>query len=351
MSPNLPLDPRAMFELFASYDEAVGLEALVGQIDCAAASKQLPCDGVPSQRDASDDIAQSKTFASASADFLDMVKSDDFQSGILPLVLNAYPEKKRLLFVHIPKCAGTDLRLHLERRFASFAAILAVGWRTPKEELYRGLRQLVLELRRSDTIFVYGHMRLGACVKTRIVRPCDRIVTVVREPEDIVVSHLNFVLSQITRANELGGPRPEAQRWAKILQEHQLSFDMLESDPQCFFKKMLRHMGRRNTICNALGKGDAKSALKNAQACDIEITTVENYNSWIRANWAVTDATTVNKSRKFLSKDMLDDGDIEYVKSITSEDRRVFDLISDTIRGAGTVSIRGRSLERALDRV
>ena len=319
MLPSCPADRRSLLESFAVYNEASGLEGLAPR-----------------------------------ADFVDALKSDEFQSNILSLILSAYPEKKRLAFIHVPKCAGTDLRMHLSRRFPTFAANSAVGWRVPKEELYRRLHRLVLELRSADTIFVHGHLRLQSCLEAGYIRPADRIVTVIRAPEEIVISKVNYVLSQIVRAKEhSAGSTREAQRWIGILQEHQLSVEMLASDPQWFLKKMLRHpkMGRHNTICNALGKGDAGSTLTNVRSCDIEITTVENYTSWLREHWGVTVETAANRSRKFLAKDMLDDSDFAYLESITSEDRRVYDRVSAAISEAGTASIRGRDLERLLDPV
>ena len=42
-----------------------------------------------------------------------------FQQEVLTLLLNAFPEKRRLLFVHIPKCAGSDLSHHLMTRYPS----------------------------------------------------------------------------------------------------------------------------------------------------------------------------------------------------------------------------------------
>lgn len=319
MLQSCPADLRSLLESFAVYDEATGFKGLV-------------------QR----------------ADFVDALKSDEFQSNILSLVLSAYPEKQRLVFVHVPKCAGTDLRMHLSRRFPTFAANSAVGWRVPKEELYRRLHRLVLELRGADTIFVHGHLRLQSCLEAGHIRPADRVVTVIRVPEEIVISKVNYVLSQIVRAK--GHPASstrEAQRWTGILEEQQLSVEMLASDPQSFLKQMLRHpkMGRRNTICNALGKGDAGSALANVTSCDTEVTTVEKYNSWLRDNWGVTVETAANRSRKFLTKDMLDASDFAYLASITSEDRRVYDRVSGAIGAAGTTSIRGRDLERLLDPV
>src|SRR5579871_6568129 len=144
---SFPADPRSLLESFAFYDEAAGLEGLAQQIDFDGASRDRLHFSTRGRISSSDDSKESESFRSPRADFVAMLNSDEFQSNILSLVLNAYSEKERLVFIHVPKCAGTDLRTHLSHRFPTFAANSAIGWRVSKEELYRRLRRLALELR------------------------------------------------------------------------------------------------------------------------------------------------------------------------------------------------------------
>src|ERR1700751_1192339 len=42
------------------------------------------------------------------------LECEEFQQNIVHLILDAYPDKRRLIHIHIPKCAGTHLRARLE---------------------------------------------------------------------------------------------------------------------------------------------------------------------------------------------------------------------------------------------
>jgi hypothetical protein len=53
-----------------------------------------------------------------------LLLSNPFRQFVLRNVLNAYPDKPRILFVHVPKCAGTDLTHALRERYFSMAIVV-----------------------------------------------------------------------------------------------------------------------------------------------------------------------------------------------------------------------------------
>jgi hypothetical protein len=57
------------------------------------------------------------------------------QARVVEMILNAHPEKQRLIFVHIPKCAGTDLTANLGTRYPVVHQTLADSNWTPPERL------------------------------------------------------------------------------------------------------------------------------------------------------------------------------------------------------------------------
>ena len=54
-----------------------------------------------------------------------MIVAPSEQPRIVEMILNAHPEKRRLIFVHIPKCAGTDLTANLGTRYPTVHQTLA----------------------------------------------------------------------------------------------------------------------------------------------------------------------------------------------------------------------------------
>jgi len=112
----------------------------------------------------------------------DLLHSPRFQRNILAYILRAFPEKRRLMFVHIPKCAGSDMSMHLASRFPSLEQRLMEASATDKDQLFQALSEFVREIVFSDSIFLRGHIPLDYYADAQLIRPADRIFTIVRDP-------------------------------------------------------------------------------------------------------------------------------------------------------------------------
>jgi hypothetical protein len=117
--------------------------------------------------------------------FSEALLCSEFRQKFQSTFLLSYPEKGRDVFIHVPKCAGTDLILNLGRRSVPLPKTLELrGWVTDSEFL-----QIVAGLARaaatSDRLFAYGHMELGEYVSSAGIRPRDRVFTVLRDPVDL----------------------------------------------------------------------------------------------------------------------------------------------------------------------
>jgi len=109
--------PRTQAEfmcMFALYDPATRLDGLLTRFDFAdlapwAVRRIAP--GQPSQ----------DALPTADADTAEQIKtlllSTTFRQFVLRNALDAFPERARVLFVHVPKCAGTDLTQALAERY------------------------------------------------------------------------------------------------------------------------------------------------------------------------------------------------------------------------------------------
>ena len=64
-----------------------------------------------------------------------MIVAPSDQPRIVEMILNAHPEKRRLILVHVPKCAGTDLTANLGTRYPVVHQTLANSNWTPPERL------------------------------------------------------------------------------------------------------------------------------------------------------------------------------------------------------------------------
>src|SRR5579863_10632654 len=146
-----PRDPRALFELLYWHDERHGLSPMLSRLDlndCEPRQLHYAVYGRLPETPLS--LRDGERYYPH--DHLNELLLDSaFQADLLPLLLHAYEEKRRSIFLHIPKCAGTDLSNKLKTRYpwVDFN-IMDAHW-TSKDAMLRHLSRLVTQLRFTDT--------------------------------------------------------------------------------------------------------------------------------------------------------------------------------------------------------
>ena len=102
-----PRDLRGLIEAFALLDDQAGGYDLLSRFDLEQITPRQAhymvfgsTNSPPTARDVADRY-------SARDDINDLLHSEAFQTNLIPLILKAFAEKQRIIFVHVPKCAGT----------------------------------------------------------------------------------------------------------------------------------------------------------------------------------------------------------------------------------------------------
>ena len=72
---------------------------------------------------------------------------------------------------------------------------------TKKADLFYELSNLVRELPFSQSILVSGHVSLGYYAGRGLIRPVDRIFTVIRDPLEIAISAVNYLLTRLRQVS------------------------------------------------------------------------------------------------------------------------------------------------------
>lgn len=270
----------------------------------------------------------------------------EFQSRIISLLLNAYPEKQRLLFVHVPKCAGTDLRVVLSTCHPSLGSALSRPNWTTKRQLFAAIQQFGRLLRSADTIFVHGHVQLAQWLDAGIARPKDRVISVIRDPIEIIISQVNYIITRILADQTSGNYQPDTQGWLERLGIERLPAMMSETEIRSLAKTIIHDevLTNRNTICRYLGNGDVRSFFHHVVVANVELTDTEHYSAWLSDRWSIHRQAKANVSTKYVTAAMLDAEDRRYVDEISIEDQQVYALISEQLRCNGGSSIFGREI-------
>jgi hypothetical protein len=346
MQLRAPRDPRSLFELFATYDPARGLEDLLGSLDVTGIDPRHIYHSILGRRPETLQATKRPQNYSVRDHMRGALISPEFQRKIIPLILNAYPEKQRLLFIHVPKCAGTDLRIGLSTRYPALDIGLTRSEWTSTQQLFAAIHEVALGLRFSDTILLHGHIRITAAIDGGMVRPTDRIISVIRDPVEIIMSNINYIITRILQDQEAGKEAPDTLGWRRTLGIDRLPPEMPDEVAVGLFNKMLHNptIAVPNSICYWLGNGDMQSAIRRLVINDVEITDTQHYAAWLRGRWDIVRAAKANESRKFITAKHIQADDRKFVESITADDKEVYALLSKQIEASGHNAIFGRDI-------
>ena len=346
MQLRAPHDPRSLFELFATYDPAQGLDELLSRLDVTGIEPRNIYNSTLGRRPETLHACRRPDAYNARDHMRGALTSPEFQRKVIGLILNAYPEKKRLLFVHVPKCAGTDLRIGLSTRYPALDVGLSRPEWTSSQQLFAALHQVALGLRFSDTILLHGHIRIVAAINVEMVRPTDKIITVIRDPAEIILSNVNYVMTRILQDQESGTDAPDTREWKRQLGIDRLPPDVPDDMLAKLVDTMLHNPGTTvpNSICYWLGNGDVQSVIRRLVINDVEITDTQHYAAWLRDRWDIVRAGKANESRKFVTREHLRADDLKFIESITVDDREVYTLLSKQIAASGRNAICGRDI-------
>jgi hypothetical protein len=250
------------------------------------------------------------------------------QSTVLERVLRDHPEKQRVFFVHIPKCAGTDFSVHLQKLYpaALHQTLASPDW-TPLEQLTRQLSAIEDAVKASPSILVHGHIRLRWVIENNLARPADRLITIVREPAQLLLSQVNYIAGSLM--SDPRGTRTDTRQWLG-----RLGIGDVVGCSADHVAAMAAKLTHKNPMCHALGAGTAESALAAVRGSNITITDTDRYVHWGESTWGVPFTTRYNASRK-----IVDHVSPEAIEEGCSEDLVLYDAVMRAMSGG--LEVRG----------
>ena len=268
--------------------------------------------------------------------------SNEFRAGLLGSFLAAFPEKRRDVFIHVPKTAGTDLTLNVWPRRVSFpVAIDSVGTNQQALDYCARVARLMPV---TETIFVHGHIEFGRYLAVAGARLGDRFFTTVREPVDLLISQVSDLLGQLLRDTEAASA--QTRTWLGYLGLDRVPTDLAEPQLKELWATALRNpkLAEPNNICRFLSKSGAvryERAMANVVAHNVELTTTAQYPRWLAERWGVASRTRHNASRRMLQRDEAVRMVGAAIRGQTAEDEKFYAVVEWALAKKGGVSITG----------
>ena len=338
-----PSTGRELLEAFRLYDPNQSIGKFLARLDLEDVSpRQIVYSALGRFPGANSPNAQPEY--SPRAHLRSILQGEEFQKRLMVRLLDAYPEKKRLLLVHVPKCAGSDLTVNLMNRFPAFNFRLVDRAWIPVDAMFSALRKLVEELAYGNSIFVHGHVPLKQYLANGLVRFGDHTFTIVRNPMDMVVSKLNYMLTRFSRDAELKAN--DTQSWLKHISHSKVKAAIESADYREIALEMLFTPGlvERDPICGHLGEGTASSAMELCRRADVEVTHLDRYEEWLALRWGVASSKRHNSSLPLVTIDMLGEDGLQRARALTEEDRQFVESIDLQMRKERACFIFGMQL-------
>jgi hypothetical protein len=339
-----PVNPRQLLNLFAFYEAEKGLLSLLERVDCAAMSRRQISACVLGRAPANWQAAIDGENFAPPAELAGMLNSDTFQTAIREIVLGAFPEKRRTIFIHIPKCAGSDLTIELRRHAPLLHYNLARPEATPKSEFFATLKDLALGIASAASIAASGHVPLRWYQERDLVRYEDDLFTVVREPRSMIYSFISYILTRLQRFGS--AKRNDIAHWLNAIGMKELAPDPKPEYLLEIGSRLLRApaVTSRNMICNNLGRGKAAGAIENAVRTGIEITETTRYSAWKQNKFGFQSEKRTNESLPLYTAELASAADRDFVDEMVAEDRLVYAKVMAALERHDALSINGTAL-------
>jgi hypothetical protein len=276
--------------------------------------------------------------------FCEILSSEEFQSRVIRLLLDSFPEKRRFFHIHIPKSAGSHFFARMAAVYPCINKLIDVSSWTSKEELMEILSGFASIVDFYDCVWLHGHMSLNYVVQEIGVRFGDEIFTILRDPIMFAVSMANYVATRLIA--DPAGKYPDTRQWLD-----QLGMNCFPKDRSSAYVKAVAiaalcddRIVHKNPICHHLGDGTSDSAINNIVTNDIEMTDSLRYNRWLETRWGIPTGLRVNQSIPILDRNDVLPRLSDRLHCLFSEDMKVFDSVTSLLDTRDTVSIKGHDL-------
>jgi len=337
-----PRSGRDLFEALRLYEPGKGLGRLVERLDLVGVSPRQIFYCIYGRLPAAQGSKPQAGY-NPRAHFRFLVQGEDFQKRLMVRLLESYPEKRRQLFVHVPRCAGSDITSLMVERTAAFNFRLTDRNLFSADKMFAAIRTVIENIAYAESIFVHGQVPLKQYLQSGVVRVGDRTFSIVRNPIDMVVSKLNYMLTRFTDDPELKDL--DTQDWLRLVNHDKVKLAIASGDYRDLAREILftPELMEVNPICAHLGEGNVATALEFCTRADVEITHVDRYEEWLALRWGFA-TRRQNASRPLVTLEMLGVEALRHAQALTEEDRVFVGIVERTLKEGNTCFAMGTQL-------
>jgi hypothetical protein len=312
----LPERQRDLLELFMALGQQATMQSLLLSCDLREAEPRVITFVTLSRWPTADELGQQPTPYTPRIHLRSLLGSQEFRASLIRRICDAFPERPRLLYVRIPRCAGEHFLHMADTLHAIFPPDL--GRFHPRDEArfipalgaYLGrfnITKTIMLAQPSLAPFVQAPLATAGLPGAAAEglqwtlnppprRPGDRVFTIVREPQSLILSQVNAVLTRLQ-----GPPADDDPATAALRNRHRPLPALTNAAAwTALGQTILLSLAARNPICTALGDGTASGALQACRLSDVELADLSRYMDWVKFKWNLEPEPAINTSRSIL---------------------------------------------------
>ena len=357
----MPTRPRDLFEILVSLGPEASLTSFFMATQFPAAEPRLLTYIALNRWITQAEFAALPEPYNAQNHMRELLTSPEFRAGLVRRICDAYPERPRLCFVRVPRCAGEHFLAMAAAMHPIAPPDLAATRRGANAPFIRVLGGFLARFTLTRTILLV-QPALAPFIQANVPPPDDtyaksglrwdlnppprrigdRLFAILREPRSLILSEVNATLDALLQPATADSPAIAV--WRTRLPQDPAGLD--PAGLKRIARKILRLLPTRNPICHALADGTAAAAFTAVRLQDVELADLSHYPDWTKYTWDVEPEPPSNTSTPHLTLADLTPGECHYLDSLIAEDLRFyapFKTALDKLAGLKS-SIRGRDL-------
>ena len=347
---------RQLLELFMAMGPSASFQTLMRSIDLKALDPQSVIFMVLGRWPTPKEVREVERPYKAWPHLQSLLRSPEFRQRISRAACDAFPERRRLLYVRIPSSGGRRVYGTINSKHPILPADLTDKRFNNPTVLAQALGTVFGRMNVSNALAIVQPTLSVFVDPPQPARPAadpldwhipivpcrtgDLLFTVIREPAERALAYVNGELSAI-KAGETAIPDPVMRNLDMSVQD---PANLSAADLRQIGGALLRHTLHKNPICQALGDGTADGTLEACLCAPVNLVPIEKFTIWGRTAFDLIPPEGPTPPETILRPEDLTPADRDILAEATAQDRIIYDRFKTRLASGGIPSVTGWDL-------
>jgi hypothetical protein len=352
-----PNRPRQLLELFITMGPSASFQGLHRSIDLKIMDPQTMVFTVLGRWPAKDELASFEDPYKPWPHMQTLMRTHEFRYRIARRTAEAFPERRRLLFVRIPASTGKRVVATIDSKHPILPNDLTDRRYNDPAEMAKALGNILGRMNISNALAMV-HTRMSPFFEEPEnvpadedplawhvpLAPCrtgDLLFAIIRDPAERALAFVNQAVADFL-AGRAPLPNPVQATYGQFTAAERAALPVEER--RTIARALLAGALLKNPICAALGDGTAKDTFVSCRCAPINLLPPSQFTIWGRTALDVIPPESPPPPESVLRQEDLTQPDQDAIAAATAEDRIFYERFKLRHASLGLPAIQGRDL-------